>query len=184
MCLNINTENPKSVKAETAKSDIICYKVLKAYRTEYTQDNHKIWFETPYTGMPMEFGKTYTDKLKIEKSWDREEETVSIGQGIFHSFTDLESAINEVEEWGEGNIIVECVIPKGTKMYNGFFDYSECYGSKKITIGTKIVYVAKWLIDIEEDVELAKKLVQDYGFEITKLPQDMQDDLPREYFEW
>lgn len=182
MCLFIYTENPKSIKANTTENDIVCYKVLRANRTEYTETKHKIWFETPYTSFLMKLGETYTDKEKVIREWRRDDQTLSIGAGIFHSFKDIEDAIPEVDEWAEGNVIVECTIPKGTKMYEGFFDESECYGSKKIKVGTKICYVAKWLI--EDDEELTKALVQDYGFEYTKVPEEARKDLPREYAEW
>lgn len=182
MCLTIYTENSKEIKADIAETDITCYKVLKASRTIYTTNNHLIWFETPYTGFLMKLGKTYTDKAKVKREYNKDDACLNIGGGVFHSFKFFEDAISEVEEWAEGGVVVECTIPKGTKMYEGFFDDSECYGSKKIKVGTKICYVASWLIG-EDDV-LAKALVQDYGFEFTKVPEREREDLPREYAEW
>ena len=98
MCLNIYTENSKEIEADIAETDITCYKVLRAHRTE---NMHNILFETPYAYMEMKLGKEYTDKAKIIREFNKDDECLRIGVGVFHSFKFIEDAISEIEEWAE-----------------------------------------------------------------------------------
>lgn len=77
---------------------------------------------TPYRKYPIEIGKTYTSDLVCN-----EYNEVEIG---LHSFINKQDAFDDVIQNG---FVVKCIIPKGSKYYEGTFDISESYASDCIT---------------------------------------------------
>ena len=74
---------------------------------------------TPYRRFPIEVGKTYDSKLIKKDEY--------IHEGL-HSFKNLDDAKNYYSK-----IYAECIIPKGSKYYEGeFIDYA-AYASDKLT---------------------------------------------------
>ena len=81
---------------------------------------------TPYHSVKIEIGNTYNSALKKIH--------MDINEGL-HSFKHLSDAIED----GDG-VYVQCVIPKGSKYYEGIFivrhsgvGYAESYASNKLT---------------------------------------------------
>ena len=74
---------------------------------------------TPYREFPIEIGKTYNSELiKIDED---------IYEGL-HSYKNSEDAKKSYN-----GIYVECIIPKGSKYYEGKFVDNDAYASDKLT---------------------------------------------------
>ena len=74
---------------------------------------------TPYREFPIEIGKTYDSKLIKKDEY--------VHEGL-HSFKTLDDAKNDYIR-----IYVECIIPKGSKYYEGKFIDDDAYASDKLT---------------------------------------------------
>lgn len=111
MCLRVT--NP-SVLLE-AVEDIVCYKVICKYI-------HKNGYHTPYRLFPITIGDTYKSKLElIEREYKYGN---SVEKGL-HSFCNLDDVLTI----DSAEIIVKCIIPKGSKYYKGYFDGDASYAS-------------------------------------------------------
>ena len=75
---------------------------------------------TLYRNFPIEIGKTYHSKLTKKNKY--------IHQGL-HSFKNLDDAKN----FSVVKICAECIIPKGSKYYEGKFSDWDAYASDKLT---------------------------------------------------
>ena len=73
---------------------------------------------TPYRNFPIEIGKTYNSKLIKKDEY--------VHEGL-HSYKNLDGAKKYT------GIYVECIIPKGSKYYEGKFAYKDAYASDKLT---------------------------------------------------
>ena len=153
MCLELTKGKEKAL---VAKEDIKCYKVL-----EWNEARQK-WvspmFKTDY-----EPNKPVSADGKVEK-WKYFNHYELLG-GALHTFARLEDALNQVDfyDWffigysiSRGmprRIIAECIIPRGTKYYEGTF-YSPVkeggqwtrawvpsYASKKLFVTDKVYEV-------------------------------------------
>ena len=149
MCLYI-TEHPKQM---TAKEDIKCYKVLEAYPT---YDKGKIIegetiYISPYQDMQYYLGGTIREESRVKREYEDEfGELPMISEGCLHTFTNLDQAIDFVkqrryplypvhQEW----VVVECIIPKGTKYYEGVTGVPNprsSYASKVLYVTDNIAY--------------------------------------------
>lgn len=150
MCLAVN----KTKRVKVAKEDIICYKVIKRIGKGVG-----LRYETPYRDQPIQLRTLYDESnnpMVVEHScgfiqdWNGDEYK-SIHGNAFHSFAKLKDAKWEANDWGTGDdynmIVVECIIPKGTKYYKGFHGiyntsidgYPEGYASEKI-LYTSTIY--------------------------------------------
>lgn len=78
-------------------------------------------YRTPYRLFPIKIGNTYTSDLILEKTFGN---TVEVG---LHSFVRASSAFND----GDG-VVVKCVIPKGSKYFEGTFDRQPAFASNCI----------------------------------------------------
>ena len=75
---------------------------------------------TPYRDFPIEIGKTYDSELIKKDEYVHES---------LHSYKNLDDAKNDYT-----GIYVECIIPKGSKYYEGIFDINDdAYASDKLT---------------------------------------------------
>ena len=74
---------------------------------------------TPYRNFPIEIGKTYDSKLIKKDEY--------VHEGL-HSYKTLDDA----KIYNSG-IYVECIIPKGSKYYEGKFNSNDAYASDKLT---------------------------------------------------
>ncbi len=114
MCLNIG----ENCRAKRAKTDIICYKIVKKH--------NKFYYKTLYKNFLITIGGTYTSTFTKDKWNDHWE----IERGL-HSLITLQDA--QILRFAETNnflgnhndfIIVRCSIPKGSKYYEGTFGSS------------------------------------------------------------
>ena len=81
-------------------------------------DTEIIGYQTFYQGFKVEMGETYTSEL--EKIDD------SIEKGL-HSFETMEGAKSV------SYIVAKCIIPKGSRYYEGIFNRDVSYASDKLT---------------------------------------------------
>ena len=98
MCLKIKIFSRKKI----AKEDIVCYKGLLDY-----EDDELF---TPFQEFSIKIGETYHSELKRTKFLSNE---VDLG---IHSLSNYESAKDAIMYY---HIIVKCIIPKGSKYYEG-----------------------------------------------------------------
>lgn len=158
MCLSLEKGRTTLKKAD---EDIVCYKVL-------VKNNEKGFIKSPYMWKPYKLGELKKDKTPVKKESVNTTNTLSttektVESGVFHTFQFFEDAkkfaINSIIEsyWGffDGNlsIVVKCIIPKGTRYYEGmfggiFYPGYKSYGSKQLKVGDEIFY-----IPTEEDIE-------------------------------
>lgn len=81
-------------------------------------------YVTPYRKFPVEIGKTYHSKL-IKQKYKRSTELILNG---LHSYGNYQNAAN----YSSSDIIVKCIIPKGSVYYEGSFDDKKSYASNCI----------------------------------------------------
>lgn len=92
-------------------NDISCYEII---------------LKTPFQGTTIEIGNTYVSKLERNGN--------SVNRGL-HSFKLYEDCVKNKENSfvsAGASIIVECVIPKGSKYYVGEFNDAVSYASDKL----------------------------------------------------
>ncbi len=102
MCFTIT--KPEKI----AKKDIVCYKTFYPLNAKAKND-----YRSPYYGALYSLGKTYTVK-RFGKGYSHFDDTDIINEGI-HSYSNLEDT-KKWEMCGD-EVLVKCIIPKGTKYY-------------------------------------------------------------------
>ena len=150
MCLHAKN----SIK--TADKDIKCYKILQSldglrlevpsFRLNIEKANGNEYL-TPYLYFPMHLGETYTDDEPFFHPYRDINGIADIGSDYFHSFATIEDAVEAIGDCEmSGAIVVECVIPEGTKYFEGSMFYSEAkdgvvktYASKTLKLTNTIV---------------------------------------------
>ncbi len=134
MCLIVNKENRN---AKVAENDIICYKLMYGYKDDISNGIRII---TPYQLKELPFNETIVAEGRATKHTDEDDANQKlIGQGVIHSYSTLDGAVDDMLNFGGGNIVFKAIIPKGTKYYVGNFDGTPAYGSKKLIITDMIV---------------------------------------------
>ena len=108
MCLNLVKGNNKY---KIASEDISVYKLL-AY------DGEK--FLTYFQLSPVEIGRTYVSEFSFNYDGDVE-------KGL-HSFANPQDALN-----GQERLVCRCIIPKGSRYYEGSFANRVSYASNRLT---------------------------------------------------
>jgi hypothetical protein len=104
MCFTILPES----KLLTAKEDIICYKVL------YYNEN-KLY--SVYRNFRYKINKTYRIFRWLKSDNEKEQlEFFSVISRGFHSYIEIPRCYLE-------NVVVECIIPKGSKYYQNYCEY-------------------------------------------------------------
>lgn len=117
MCLSLNEKRLPSV----AEHDIICYKVLQFHNKAFYS-----LYETPYAKMFVS-DRIISGKENL-KPWPEIRITgpmQEVSQGFIHTYTYLDHAKLQqawLNEAGRTYDIFKCIIPKGTKFYDG-----ECF---------------------------------------------------------
>ena len=117
MCLKLSEKRLPSV----AEHDIICYKMLRFRKQAYWS-----FYETPYANMLV------SDRIingeENLKPWPEIRITgpmQKIDQGFIHTYANLDDAKHQqkwISQAGDTYDIFKCIIPKGTKFYDG-----ECF---------------------------------------------------------
>lgn len=128
MCL-YNAENVK-----TAEADIECYKLLwEVARWKYLPFLKARKLISPFYKMRYEIGKTYESKIVhyVGKSFAEDYSVVTNG---LHSFANKDDAASFMKRYTiMGDVLVRCVIPKGSEYSTGTFIGTLSYASNKIT---------------------------------------------------
>ena len=120
MCL-ITTKNIP----EIAQEDIVCYKIYILIEDELL---------SPYQGSPAPAINKVTNTLLDRAYLSNYRGAYMISKG-FHSFKYLDDLIKELDFWQSYDIkIFKCIIPKGTKYYEGKFNNSPSYCSESIKL--------------------------------------------------
>ena len=105
-------------KPKVAKEDIVCYKWCEKWNTS----NGEIIL-TPYREVKVEIGETYKSNLiKVNGI----QPVVNIG---IHSFARKRAAKKDYINYGDGDIIIKCIIPAGSTYYTGMFLGKKSYAS-------------------------------------------------------
>jgi len=127
--------NKEKMVRQIAKEDIVCYKIV-------IEDGNNLY--TLYQRMEVELGKHYKDKYKITQFYNCWHNVWKIEEGGFHSYRNKKwaevifrcSTTDWFSQLLHKNLkLVECIIPKGTAYYEGYFDNDineETYVSKEI----------------------------------------------------
>lgn len=139
MCLHV-----KEKEALVAEKDIICYKVLEEYNGN---------FITPYQGTPVS-KKALSGKVSFKARgrvmfkaaiWKTEVAergyVNTMDKGCIHTFAKMDVAKFYAERNKQCKRVFECIIPAGTKYYEGYFDgWSDrvSYASKEIIFKKQI----------------------------------------------
>lgn len=115
-----------NIAPKIADEDTVCYKVLLYDGKSY---------ESPYfKGTKWEIGNKHHCGRRAQVT--SYENWAIIEGGYFHSFMEKEDAIGAASFLGEGAVVFEAIIPKGSIMWNGFTADSrkDSYASKDLVI--------------------------------------------------
>lgn len=174
-------EEVEDICTKVAEEDIVCYKIFRRHTWKYNTwnlwnltDNEyneakevtEIEYITPFRSAIFELGKLYEEKVHDVKFLDNTERVNHIKEfrtnltyGIYHSFVELEDAIELARDLYNPQpnvgiyemVVVKCIIPKGSVYYEGTFDGNQLsYGSKAIYFTEEIVWDEKKDKELEE----------------------------------
>ncbi len=144
MCLNVT-----DTKVKTAERDIVCYKLLKARNDLISSNNNRNVFYSEYQNFIYDIGKTY--KLKSPLTCLLSYNPFYLGEVHrgFHSFSRFEDVIcyqknvkvfyhGIFEKEGLEFVLARCVIPRGSKYFEGSYFNNLgsgcCYASSAIKV--------------------------------------------------
>ena len=134
MCLATKTDTPS-----IAQKDIVCYKFY-ILRKVYPPHEDAVLL-SPYQDSPAPIINEVTNTLLDRAYLSKYTAVYMVGRG-FHSFKYLDDLIEELDFWLSFDIkIFKCIIPKGTKYYEGKFGDFPSYCSESI--------ILKETIDVE-----------------------------------
>lgn len=135
MCLTIYTKERGIKKLEKiAEDDIVCWKVL------YVGGNGQLL--TYFMQTPVRLGKKLKARGRIRSQFYGN--NYQIDGGLIHTFKEKKDAYVYAME-NSTIAIVKCIIPKGTRYYEGKFqDLGISYGSKEIIVSDKISYTGNF----------------------------------------
>ena len=120
MCLVLSKINRKNRQPLIASEDLVCYKILLDHRNLKAET-----LLTYYQETPVKLGRTYTSEFSYDRDGDVE-------RGL-HSYKNLRGAIIDEKDSFGRTIIVKCVIPKGSRYYQGKFDGKQSYACDRLT---------------------------------------------------
>ena len=142
MCL-ITTKNIP----EIAQEDIVCYKfyVVHKVKDDINSSSHdKDEYLSPYWDMRAP-NINEVANTELDKAYLCDSNTSNLNYFVrkgFHSYKYLDDLIEELYFWQPCDAkIFKCIIPKGTKYYEGEFDDSTSYCSESI--------ILKEIVDVE-----------------------------------
>ena len=120
MCLVLKADEVK-----VAESDIICYKVVLK-----TDED----FVTYYRRSKVKLGCTYESELVVEDGFNTSLNQVKVVEKGLHTFDcTLHASYFMDSNFNQDSVLIQCVIPKGSKYYVGCFNsYYNSYASEKL----------------------------------------------------
>ena len=122
MCLQTDSNIPK-----IANEDITCYKVLRI-----TKEGQLTSYYHPT--MKWEIGKEYEEPDSVDCKY------LEVNGGVFHSYKKLldaqwENMMSVVYNYDDRVGVFMCIIPKGTRYYEGWtLDEEASYASKRLKV--------------------------------------------------
>lgn len=141
MCLYSKSKEPK-----TAEEDIVVYKCLRSVKERYSSSKYRN-LNSIFMDEPVTHGENHVGKVLTGKNWREpkiDDGMYKIGPGYIHAYTYIEDAKNTIRdhfigmEWYHP-VIVEAVIPKGTKYYEGRDGYGTMsLAAEKMVLGKHI----------------------------------------------
>lgn len=124
MCLVINADEHPNLKTKVADKDIVCYKVL-------SKDKNGDYCSLCYNRKKWIVGKEYSNHGKQGVYFN------NVHEGFYHSYMNKKDAEKHVHElpYRCGHV-AECIIPKGTRYYFGWFREGNTfnYASRKLKV--------------------------------------------------
>lgn len=143
MCLYSKSKEPK-----TAEKDIVVYKCLRSVKERYSSSKYRnlnsLFIDEPVTHGENPFGKVVEGKNYVLPRYDKAADEYQVSAGYIHAYTCLEDAKATVRahfigmEWYHP-VIVEAVIPEGTKYYEGRDSYGTMsLAAEKMVLGRHI----------------------------------------------
>lgn len=142
--------------AKTTDKEIKCYKVLQSVEALQNEVSKKTLqeavdngysFLTPYQYFPMRLGATYTEKKPYFEPYVGKDGIMRISENYIHSFATIEAALESIGYCEmSGAIVVECVIPEGTKYFEGCIDYPETQNDEVHTYASKTLKLTNTIV--------------------------------------
>ena len=126
MCLELSKEQRKNKIPLVAKTDLVVYKFLKkttVHRFSYNDMRGEIieTLVTPYRQTMVDIGSTYESEFTFNCDGDVEM--------ALHSLKSLKSIKKLLKKSAINWLVCRCVIPKGSKYYQGKFNTMVSYAS-------------------------------------------------------
>lgn len=123
MCLEVNTQY------KIAKEDIVCYKILEK---DYNGD-----LFSPFTLFRWDLNKFTKAKGRPISTIFNGPKYITIG--YFHTFKSIVAAKKQLMLCSNRNhLICKCIIPKGTKYWEGLYEGYKGFASKNLIIESKL----------------------------------------------
>jgi hypothetical protein len=141
MCLDLPNDRDSDTKPKplVAAEDIICYKVLRVWGEGTDKPKVTSPYQTQFKWQ-LDVVKT-TSRLGLEHRWFSNNWVVEQG---FHTLATFDGVNDELEDFqsphdhcdeDDGNFyIFVCVIPKGTKYFEGDFSGKKSFASKSLKV--------------------------------------------------
>lgn len=120
MCLIVYNKFPK-----IATKDIVCYKILK------TEDGKLV---SSVRHFPFKLNARMRPKgiFKILAKMDNILRELAVEEGYFHTYVYHDTAKSDA--FGDNDKVYECIIPKGTLYFEGFYGFDSSYASKCLIV--------------------------------------------------
>lgn len=126
MCMTIIIECQKLLEPKVAKKDIVCWKLMA---TEQRSEREYVSYFYGYV-YELNRKEALNKPMEVElKSFDLSTRQYQVG-AAFHSYKITKKARTYIGI--KHGILVECIIPKGAKYYEGVNGMDECYTSDSI----------------------------------------------------
>lgn len=154
----------KSLEAKVAKKDIVCYKLL---HENIIYPSKARYYYTPFQEKNIILGQEVKANGELKKGTRRlyqfssyKEYNNLVHSGAIHTFATFkgveEFMLKYASEYDmQNSVVVRCVIPKGTKYYEGIFESTglKSYASKKLIYGGRIL---KRYYDLDKEMSWCK----------------------------
>ena len=124
MCLIVHNKFPK-----IATKDIVCYKILKTVDGKLVSSVRNFPFKLNVRMRPKVI-------FKILPKMDNILGELVVEEGYFHTFVNHENA--KSSSTGYNDEVYECIIPKGTLYFEGFYGLDSSYASKCLIVKEKV----------------------------------------------
>lgn len=122
MCLVVYNKFPK-----IATKDIVCYKILKIEDGELVSSVRHFPFKLNVRMRPK-------GMFKIQAKMNNILGQLAVEEGYFHTYVYPYNAKADANWLGNHDKVYECIIPKGTLYFEGFYGFDSSYASKCLIV--------------------------------------------------